>query len=201
MTISSRPIERPVRGGFTLVELLTVLAVIAILLAILVPAVGVVRRQAAKSKTLGQLTQYATACEAFRAELGFYPSMGATGSEFALAGHNAVFIETLSGFSAEGQAPTTAYARRANPRRLRFHTFGESEFAPPASDHAGQIVDSFGNPHLHVVFDRDLNGVIEADEFEALPSERRPDHPLRGGVFGYVANAEENPDWFWILSW
>jgi len=206
MTTSWRNLDplrtwRTRRRGFTLIELLTVIGVIAILMALLVPAVGMVRRNAAKSRIHSQLSQYATAYESFRAQFGFYPSMGAAGAQFDLRGHNDVFIETLSGFDAEGGAPSTAYARQVNPRRMRFYTFAESEFAPADAEFAGQIVDAFGNPHLHVVIDRDLNGTIDPGEFSALPADLRPTEPLRGGVFFFVSNPDDNPDWEWIRSW
>lgn len=204
MTTSWRNPERSGRGalrGFTLIELLTVVAVIGILMAILIPSVGMVRRNAAVSKSRSQFGQYVTAYEAFRAEMGHYPSMGASGAEFDLKDHNPVFIETLSGFDPAGGRPTTAYATKANPRRMRFYTFAESEFAPEGSAYEGELIDGLENPHLHIVIDRDLDGFVQAGDFDDLPPERRPDHPLRGGVFVYSSNAENNPDWNWILSW
>ena len=201
MTICLPNPERQSRNGFTLIELLAVIAVIGILMAILIPSVGMVQRSAAKSKTRSQFAQYATAYEAFYGEMGYYPSMGASGSEFALEGHNAVFIETLSGFSADGGNPATPYARKANPRRLRFYTFAESEFGLPGTDVEGELVDGLDNPHIYVVIDRDRDGVIKPADFSALDSALRPANALRGGVFFYSAKTGDNPDWEWILSW
>lgn len=201
MTTCLPNLKRRARDGFTLIELLAVIAVIGILMAILIPSVGMVRRSAAKSKTRSQFAQYATAYEAFYGEMGYYPSMGASGSEFDLKGNNAVFIETLSGFSADGGNPTSAYARKANPRRMRFYSFVESEFGLPESDVEGEIVDGFDNPNIHVVIDRDRDGVIKPSDFQALDRALRPTNELRGGVFIYSANTDENPDWEWILSW
>lgn len=189
------------RGGFTLVELLTVIAVIAILMAILIPSVSTVRRRAAISKTRSQFSQYATAYELFRAEMGYYPSMGAAGAEFAFKGNNAVLIETLSGWPLEGASPATAYARKANPRRIRFYQFYQSEFGPSGTELEGALVDGLENPNIHAVIDRDMNGMIAPEDFLALDPSLRPARELRGGVFFYSSNNARNPDWEWILSW
>ena len=206
MTISSTnpepgatAVPRPV-SGFTLVEILTVLAVIAILVAILVPTVGSVRKKAAISKTRSQFSQYAVAYEMFKAEYGFYPSMGAGAAEFALEGNNDVFVETLTGRTRDGDPAQSGYARQANPKRLRFYTFTEGEFGAPGGPYEDELVDGLENPHLHVVVDRDGDGVIEASDFSALESGRRPDR-LRGTVFFYSSNRDNNPDWEWILGW
>lgn len=188
------------RGGFSLVELLTVIAVIAILIAILVPVASTVRDSALRGKTRSQLAQYATAYESFRADQGHYPSMGASGAEFSLRGNNAVFIETLSGFTLDGQPPTQPYALRANPRRIRYYTFTSNEIARPGDPHAGEIVEAFGNPHIHVVVDRQGTGVIRASDFSSLPAERRPE-TLAGGVYFFVSNPEDSPEWLWITTW
>ncbi len=189
------------RRGLTLVELLAVIAILSLLITVLVPAVGTVRRSVAKSATRSQFTQYLMAYEAFRAETGFYPSMGVHGAEFALEGHNDVFVETLSGRDRAGGPSRHLYAVQANPRRILFHHFGENEFAREGSPHAGQLVDGLGNPHLHVVIDRDLDGIVEPSDFEALPHAERPAGPLRGGVFFYSANPAGNPDWDVLKSW
>ena len=49
------------RSGFTLIELLTVIAIIGILAGILIPTIGLVRKNAAKSKSASDLRQIATA--------------------------------------------------------------------------------------------------------------------------------------------
>jgi prepilin-type N-terminal cleavage/methylation domain-containing protein len=59
--------------GFTLVELITVVAIIAILVALLVPAVNVARRMAKDTQQRVQLTAIDVGLTAFRNDFGDYP--------------------------------------------------------------------------------------------------------------------------------
>ncbi len=59
--------------GFTLVELLTTMAVIAVLLALLVPAFNLVQKSALNVKQRGQFNIISTALEAFSTDFGDYP--------------------------------------------------------------------------------------------------------------------------------
>jgi prepilin-type N-terminal cleavage/methylation domain-containing protein len=65
---------RNARRAFTLIELLTVMAIIGILAAIIIPTVSSVRVSANKAKTKVQFNQWASAIESFRSEYGYYPS-------------------------------------------------------------------------------------------------------------------------------
>lgn len=61
------------RGGFTIVELLTVLAVMAILVALLIPALNMVRDAAVNARQRAQFHSIEIALEAFRSDFGDYP--------------------------------------------------------------------------------------------------------------------------------
>src|SRR5690606_10964768 len=67
------------RRAFTLLELLTVVAVIALLAALFFPAVNSARRAAQVARTKVQFAQWATAIAAFRAEYGSYPELDPSG--------------------------------------------------------------------------------------------------------------------------
>ncbi|MCX5638411.1 MAG: type II secretion system protein [Planctomycetota bacterium] len=61
------------KSGFTLVELLTVLAIIAMLVGLLLPALSVVRKAAKEVKQQAQITTIELALVAFKNDYGDYP--------------------------------------------------------------------------------------------------------------------------------
>jgi len=61
------------KTGFTLVELLTVLAIIALLVSLLIPSLTLIRNTAKEAKQKSQLTQIGLALTAFRTDYGDYP--------------------------------------------------------------------------------------------------------------------------------
>ena len=63
-------------AGFTIVELLTAIAVIAILIAILIPALAMVRRIAKETQQGAQFTTLDLAILAFKGDYGDYPPSG-----------------------------------------------------------------------------------------------------------------------------
>lgn len=86
--------RRASRGhGFTLIELLVVITVIAILAALVLPAVFGVNRNAFELTVANDITQLDGSVEKFRNEFGFYPS---DFSEFVdLTGNPLDFTDTL----------------------------------------------------------------------------------------------------------
>ncbi len=201
MIILSQTKEQRSRlDGFSLIELLVVVGVLALLMGLVLSLASVAQNRALRERTRAQLAVYALAYEAYRADHGYLPTMGTEGAEFRLRGNNAVFIETLTGYTLEGEPSRHPTALKANPRRERYYTFSSGEFAAVGSSFAGQIVDAFGNPNIIAVIDRTGTGVLRADQFENLAMEDRPDS-LPGRVVFYVANPDQNPEWEQILPW
>lgn len=86
------PLPRTRSGAFTLIELLTVIAIIAVLAAILFPVIGNMKNRANQSASVNNLRQWGAALAASLAEFdGAMPSDGATGGGANLADEDAWF--------------------------------------------------------------------------------------------------------------
>ncbi len=196
--------KRTPAAGFTLVELLAVLAVLGILAAVLVPVVGRAQESARRAQVRAQFVQWTVAVESFRAEYGYYPNFAT-----ATAGPPPVscrvnevpglFVQTLSGRRADGGAADLPRALAANPRRLPFLTFTAEELG--AGGPHPPLRDAFGNTDLVMLTDHDGDGVIvlpsplpgveAADSGRVLapPAALFPGGRVRGSVLFYSAGA------------
>ena len=76
----------PARGGFTLIELLVVISIIALLVGILLPALGAARRTAQNSQCLSNIRQMDTAAMAFAADHEFHVQISSTDLAWGGAG-------------------------------------------------------------------------------------------------------------------
>jgi prepilin-type N-terminal cleavage/methylation domain-containing protein len=102
-------------GGFTLVEMLTTLAVIGILVALLIPALNMVRGAAELARQRAQFHSIEIALEAFRTDFGDYPPSAANLNEWpsdysgaqvlaeAVVGRDLYGFNPLSEFYADGR--------------------------------------------------------------------------------------------------
>lgn len=212
----SRDAGRAVRlhRGFTLVELLTVIAVLAILAAILVPVVGRAHESAIRAQVKTQFAQWAVAMEAFRSEYGYYPNFAsATAAPLPSAcGINEVpglFVQTLTGRRADGAVADLARAVAANPRRIGFLAFTAQELGHEPNPEVG---DAFGNSQIVMLVDRDGDGLIAAPQpLPAVtsaatgkvlqpPAEAFPAAGVRASVLFYSAGAGGSPEDI-VYSW
>ncbi len=204
--------------AFTLMELLTVIAIIGVLASLLFPALRSARQSANKAKTRVQFNQWAAAIEGFRSEYGYYPAFHSS-NLVNPAGQNTdpstlhLFHDVLAARRRDGSA-LPAYATTTNPqfpevqnrRLVSFHSFGDSDFTADNLLH-----DACDNTVIAVLVDRDLDGVIKAGtDFTALPpvngltptSADFPDAGIRAGVIFYSASPNAsvaNPEF--IFSW
>ena len=85
--------SKPHRFGFTLVELLVVVAIIGVLVGLLLPAVQQVRESARRTACLNNIRQIALATHNFEAGLGFIPPGARLGEGTGWHAHLLPFIE------------------------------------------------------------------------------------------------------------
>jgi prepilin-type N-terminal cleavage/methylation domain-containing protein len=64
--------------GFTLIELVVVIAIIVILVGLVLSTVGYVQKNAARSRAGTEIAAMSAACESYKADNGVYPRSGAT---------------------------------------------------------------------------------------------------------------------------
>lgn len=204
--------------GFTLLELLSVIAIVGILAALIFPAVGAARRSANKAKTRVQFSQWAAAIESFRSEYGYYPAFHATNlvnpsGQSAEASALHLFHDVLAARRRNGTAlPTYTTSTNAqfpeaqNRKRISFYAFSEAELSA-----TNLVCDAFDNTAIAVLVDRDLDGVIRAgSDYATLPAVNgmtptTADFPatgVRAGVLFYAPapNATDASPEF-IFSW
>ncbi len=185
----------PEESAFTLVELLTVIAIIALLSAILIPTAAGARTAAAKARTRLQFSQWAIAIEAFRQEYGCYPAFAGNGKVNGAAsvssGEAHPFHDLLAGHRRDGSAlPAAGQDSAADPappevqnfRRVPFMTFTENDlFSGDSGDDTTSnfLHDGFGNTDIAVLVDRNLDGVINDVDYPELPAVSPPDNASR----------------------
>ena len=145
----------PRRAGFTLVELLTVIAVIGLLAGILIPTTTSARIAAKRAKTRVQFGQWAGAMEQFRQEYGYYPAIdGGSGGKV----RPDFFAGALTGQTLDGSGVATAEHLAGNFRQLRFYSVGEGELTEARTE----LTDGFGNTDIAVICDKNGDGKIDS---------------------------------------
>ena len=206
------------RRAFTLIELLTVVAVIGILASLLFPAIRSARLSANRSSTRVQFNQWVVAMENFRGEYGFYPALHpsnlvnpATQNTDPATLH--LFHDILTARRRDGSAlpayttsTNNLFPEAQNRKLISFHSFRDADFT------AGNLLrDACENTSIAVLVDKNLDGIIKVgSDFTALPavngltpsSTDFPDAGVRAGVLFYSAvpgTSAANPEF--IFSW
>lgn len=154
--------QNNLKSAFTLIELLTVIAIIGILAGIIIPTVSSVKTSANKSKTKVQFSQWAAAAELFKQEYGFYPRLttGATVSSGAL--DTTTFLANLTGKTYTGASASSLLDNR---KGLSFYSVSDTELLKDGSGAAtNQLIDAFGNANINVMIDANNDGMISGSE-------------------------------------
>ncbi len=153
-------------AGFSLFELLLVVAVIGILIGLLIPAVWAVRTQVLTMKSRVQFNQYILALESYKQVYGYYPNFDADTSprdiSFSLINPPTrnLFIEVLSAKPVHNENQVISDEAMAfNRKGIIFYNFTQSEF-----NANGDIIDSFNNRDIRFFLDVDANGYIDNEK-------------------------------------
>lgn len=168
---------RPPRpSAFTLLELLSVIAIIGVLAALIFPAVRSARVSANKARTKVQFSQWAAAMEGFRGEYGHYPALDPTalvngGATTAITGDH-LFHDILAGRKRDGSPLLPAGpAAMQNRKFINFHSFSDLNFTNASSPAPNLLRDAFDNTEIAVLVDKNLDGVIRiGSDYPALPA-------------------------------
>lgn len=176
MKTSSQP--RATVHAFTLVELLTVIAIIAILMGLLFPAIGIIKEQARKVQAKNDVTNIVAAVKQYYTEYGKYPAVQdppSTGGTDDLvgdpavnpAGNNNALFNTLRAISTGLNEN-----HKFNPRRI---VFFEGKAAADTASPRGGFSDKTTDPttqgnfydpwgkQYNVIVDSNYDNVITLD--------------------------------------
>ena len=150
--------------AFTLIELLTVIAIIGILAAIIIPAVGAARVAALKAKTKVQFNQWAVALQMFKAEYGYFPAVN-TGNKL----NPQAFFAALTGKNSDGSAPANLFG---NTKKFSFYSASDSEVSSTTNGDLsnGLLKDAFGNTDIAIFYDSNGDGKVDGSDTPAFAS-------------------------------
>ena len=149
--------------AFTLIELLTVIAIIGILAGILIPTVGAVKVSANKSRTKVQFSQWGTAMALFKQEYGYYPTIQASNKVVPAKLAGALTAKSLAGVAI---TTTTDTNLCGNNKLLSFYAIADNELDDATTPTA--LVDAFGNTDIVVFVDSNGDGKIDTSDSPAL---------------------------------
>lgn len=178
--------NRKIKKGFTLVELLMVLAVVGLLASILIPTAGSIRESALKTTCKAQLSQYISAIVQFKSQYGYYPfARGSKDYVIDLSDPEVSkkFIEIISGRNAITGKPKNAGGNR---KLIPFHDFSESEFFILEDDlySLTQLADRFNNTKIYIMVDGDGDGFLLPRP--KLISPDKPREKIRAKITAWV---------------
>lgn len=165
--------------GFTMIELIMVVAIIAILVALLVPVLGAVQRRAKETATRTFIKSMETAIAAYEFDWGFYPPDGLAGAITAFKpGNPPAGTYAVQNSSALYYYLTTPF--RVLPNALKGEVWATKDVGPylqvPEQNQqtvaapATNIIDIYGRPFQ---YDNIRDPQLSASGYDAVPLEIR----------------------------
>lgn len=152
-TLIQSPTGKPGRrGGFTLVEMITVVAVIAILAGIMLGAAGAAQRKAMASRTQATINQIGVGLEMKRADADFFaPDLKVWGARIDYANRDAVWPCEALYWWLEFERINCWDGRQTNPQRpyVKFRPDqlqDSGKTIPGRTENYMRVVDAWGNP-------------------------------------------------------
>lgn len=140
----------PRRAGFTLVELLTVMAIIAILVGLVLGTAGYVQKAAARKQAGAEIKAYEAVLESYKAENGVYPQPR-TNADFDKALYQAITGDGNDQFVEPTNSDGTTNANKVDPDGVPGP--GKVYYAPKKDQYstngsnAFTLTDPFGNSY------------------------------------------------------
>lgn len=173
------------RAAFTLIELLTVIAIIAILMGLLLPAMNAAKNAAKKSAAKSDLTQLVTAVKSFYNDYGVYPVDPAINAQSAQANdieygnpgaslHNQEIVNVLRAdtLSTDNLSTSGSLPIYVNPRGVVYLDvpYVKDSTSPKSGlgtgketngiSKAGEWYDPFGEPYI-IDIDANYDGYVQ----------------------------------------
>ncbi|MDD3119435.1 MAG: type II secretion system protein [Victivallales bacterium] len=167
---------------FTLIEILMVVAIIAVLMGLLIPGINSVREKAKEAKAKTELTAIKTAIKAYESTYGIFPATRNVNGDLKLGGSKVTdadaeydkLIHWLTQAPTDDNDPNPADMGEGNTRKIRF-------LDPANAAGNATYADPWGNRYV-IYMDTNYDGKVTIAT------------QLNGDVFvySYGKNAEDN---------